>query len=460
VCPADGAALCREAERLLPPLIAASGRGEAPPGVVLWGELLPAIRDRGDEGVVDVEDDEHRGERKVIELDRTIRLERRKLGPREDRPLYHVFEKVETTDEYGGETATPDATGDASKTEDAIRELSLGTVVRTPEDPKNLVRANVVMEPTELEVGGTVAVGPRVFTYPEWSYKDGAYREDWCTVVEERYVPGSAGQENRALAREMQRSARRQVDAIRGHLLRALFRRQVRNRQADGPEIDVEAMVERHADLVAGHTPPDRLYLSSRKALREIAILVLVDTSWSTDAWLEGRRVLDLELGSLLVVADAFEGYLEEEVAVASFRSHTRKDVRFGVLKGFADPWHHLRSVAPGLAPDGYTRIGAAMRHATAILDAAKASRKLLLLVSDGKPTDFDRYEGRYGIEDVAQAVREAHQRRIHTFGIAIEKEAKLYLARMLGPGAYRILPRPAMLPDVMADVFLSVLIG
>lgn len=258
----------------------------------------------------------------------------------------------------------------------------------------------------------------------------------------------------------MLRPARRQVDAIRGHLLRALFRRHVRNRQLDGPEIDVEAMVERHADLTAGHTPPDRLYLASRKRLREIAILVLLDTSWSTDAYLDGRRVLDVGVSSLLVVAEAFEGYIEEEVAVASFRSHTRNDVRFGVLKAFEDPWQRLRAVAPGVTPYGYTRIGAAIRHSTAILDAAKASKKLLLIVSDGKPTDYDRYEGRYGIEDVAQAVRESHQQRIHTFGIAIEKEAKLYLARMLGPGAYRILPRPSMLPDVMADVFLSVLVG
>lgn len=171
-----------------------------------------------------------------------------------------------------------------------------------------------------------------------------------------------------------------------------------------------------------------------------------------------GKRVLDIEMESLLVLSEALEGYIEEEVAVASFRSNTRNDVRFGVLKGFEDPWTQLRRVAPGLAPHGYTRIGAAVRHATAMLDLAKARQKLLLLVSDGKPTDYDRYEGRYGVEDVAQAVREAHQRRIHTFGLAVEKEAKSYLAKMLGPGAYRILPRTDQLPDVMAEVFVGML--
>jgi nitric oxide reductase NorD protein len=96
------------------------------------------------------------------------------------------------------------------------------------------------------------------------------------------------------------------------------------------------------------------------------------------------------------------------------------------------------------------------VRHATALLQATEARHKLLLLVSDGKPTDFDRYEGNYGIEDIAHAMREAAACSIQTFGLAIEQEAKLYLARMLGAGRYRILPSTEQLPDVMADVFLA----
>lgn len=457
--PADGEELRTEARRLLPDLIAASGRGDPPAGVPIWGAIGPPARPGGEEVTeLDTGDDAGARDRRVVELDRTIHLRRQRLGPREDKPLYHVFEKIETAEDYGGQSSTPDASGSPEKMEDAIRDLSLGTVVRTPEDPRNLVRADVIVDPTGLEVGGGVSTEPRAFTYPEWSFKKSEYRPDWCTVMEERYLAGEAGPHNLALTRDILRPQRRHVDDIRGHLLRTLYRRRVRNRQTEGPEIDVEAIVERHADLAAGHTPPDRLYLAARKALREIAILVLIDTSWSTDAWIDGRRVLDIELSALLVVAEAFEGYIEEEVAVASFRSHTRNDVRFGVLKGFGDSWQQLRRIAPSLRPNGYTRIGAALRHGTAILEETKARKKLLLLLSDGKPTDYDRYEGRYGIEDVSRAVREARQRRIHTFGVAIEKEAKLYLARMLGPGSYRILPRPGMLPDVMADVFLSML--
>jgi Mg-chelatase subunit ChlD len=440
---------------------AAGRRGAVPPGVALWGRLLPALEHAADDAfpasaAADVPD---AGERRVVQLERTLHLQRQVHARREDRPLYHVFEKVETAEEYGGESGTPDAEGDVRQMEDALSELSLGTVIRTTDDPRNLVRADVLVEPTGLEVGeGASAVGARVFRYPEWDFKKGHYREEHCTVVEQRLVADGTAATHAAAARRLLHGQQRHVEALRLHVHRALYRRRVRNRQLDGPEIDVEAIVERHADLCAGRTPPEHLYLSPRKALREIAILVLVDTSFSTDAWVEGRRVLDVEMQSLLILAEAFEGHLEEEVAVATFSSHTRHDVRFGVLKGFEDRWGALRQVAPALVPGGYTRIGAALRHATAVLEATRARHKLLLMVTDGKPTDFDRYEGRHGVEDVSRAVREAAQRRIRVYGLAVEKEAKLHLARMLGPGSYRILPRPALLPDAMAEVFTGML--
>lgn len=431
------------------------------PEACIWGRLWAPPDECGDEEVVGERPatSPAPSKRHVVDLKRTIRLERQKLGPRKDKPLFHVFEKLETAEDYRGQSATPDAAGNVEHMKDALNELSLGVSIRTAEDPRNLVRAEVLVEPGAFEFAARIeAVDGRTFTYPEWHHRKGAYREGWVTVVEERLVAGDAGAANARAASEVLRGQRRQVEDIRSHLIRTLHRRQVRDRQTDGPDIDINAMVERHADLAAGHTPTDRLYLGPRRALREIAILVLVDTSYSTDAWLEGRRVLDVEIESLLVLSAALEGLVEDEVAVTSFRSHTRHDVRLGVLKGFRDSWAHLRRVAPGLEPEGYTRIGAAVRHATAMLDAAHARKKLLLIVSDGKPTDYDRYEGRYGVEDVSKAVREANQRRILCFGLAVEKEAKLHLARMLGPGRYRILPHTSLLPEVMAEVFLSML--
>ena len=90
--------------------------------------------------------------------------------------------------------------------------------------------------------------------------------------------------------------------------------------------------------------------------------------------------------------------------------------------------------------------------HATADLVAVAAERKLLLLVSDGKPTDYDRYEGRYGIADVRQALREAEQRGLRTHALTVDAVARSWLPALFGPGAWHVLPHPERLPDVLTE--------
>ena len=431
--------------------------GAAPEPVILWGRLV-GPRAHGGEGTLPADSAEARPQPKhVVKLRRALQLQRRSMPPREDKPLYHAFEKLETAEEYAGETGTPDPERDASSMQEALEDLTIATTVRTQERPHDLVRADVVAEPVGIEMAEDASPSlARVFCYPEWEHKRQRLRPDYCTVIHERLGLERHDPEAARRARDIVHLHRRHIEQIRSHLLQALYRRSVRNRQLDGPEIDVEAMVERHADLQARQNPSDRLYLSTRKSPQDFAVVILLDTSFSADAWIEGRRVLDVEIESLIVLGAALEGYVEEEVLVAAFHSQTRNAVRFGVIKELEQSWRETQMRAVTLTAQGYTRIGAAVRHATALLQDTEARHKLLLLVSDGKPTDFDRYEGNYGIEDVAHAVRSAAACSIQTFGLAIEKEAKLNLARMLGAGRYRILPNTHHLPDIMAEVFLA----
>lgn len=97
---------------------------------------------------------------------------------------------------------------------------------------------------------------------------------------------------------------------------------------------------------------------------------------------------------------------------------------------------------------------GPALRHATDRLVAEPADRRLLLLVSDGKPTDYDRYEGRYGIGDVRQALREAECRGVSAHALAVDEIARDCLPPMFGPGAWHVLRRPDDLPTVLSTVY------
>jgi nitric oxide reductase NorD protein len=183
--------------------------------------------------------------------------------------------------------------------------------------------------------------------------------------------------------------------------------------------------------------------------------MVLVDRSLSTDGWIGGERVLDLSREAVTVIAEALEG-LVPELAVAGFSSHTRKHCRFTVIKAMNEPWAHARLRLGGVEPEGYTRIGPALRHATHVLEQTRAERRLLLLVTDGKPNDYDRYEGRYGVHDVRHAVLEAASHGVHVHALAIDPSAEHGLAEMFRDHRYTLLRSPHELGPAMGQVIAA----
>ena len=124
------------------------------------------------------------------------------------------------------------------------------------------------------------------------------------------------------------------------------------------------------------------------------------------------------------------------------------------LLKRFDEPWPRCKAALASLEPTGSTRIGSALRHGTALLQGQQATKKLLLLISDGEPTTWDRY----GIPDVRQAIREAHHTRIHTYALTVDVQAKLYLPQVFGSGNFQILPHPTHLVRSLTDIYRRLL--
>lgn len=162
---------------------------------------------------------------------------------------------------------------------------------------------------------------------------------------------------------------------------------------------------------------------------------------------------MDVAKETLLVLGEALRP-LEIQTYVGSFFSHTRRDCRWIEVKSFEGAWPEARRRLLALEPTGYTRIGPALRHAATLLDAVDARRKILLLVSDGKPTDHDHYEGRHGLQDVKQAVREAKRLGIATFALAIDAEPRLYLPQMFGLRGFKTILQPRDVAHAMDDLW------
>lgn len=368
--------------------------------------------------------------------------------PADDNPLVHTFEKVHTAEEHRGGQKSRDGSDELADHAEALDELDLREVVRTTDRTASLLRCDAMFEGTAGDLVDTEEdVG---LPYDEWHERERRYRPAWCRV---RVQPVPATADAGALVADLLRRTSARTDAVRAELLRIEHARRWRNRQLDGPEIDDDAVVDRLAALAGGHTGPERLYRARRPHAPELAAVLLLDASLSTDGWIADRRVLDVELEAAMTIAEALDD-AEVELGVATFHSHTRRDCRFSIVKGMRERWTEVRPRVGAIKPAGYTRIGPALRHATTILARSDARRRLLLVLTDGKPNDYDRYEGSYGIADVRQAVREAEQRRIHVHALAFDPEAKIHLPRMFGGARYDVVADPDRLALAVGGVF------
>ena len=330
---------------------------------------------------------------------------------------------------------------------DSLSDLPEARIVRTPGSPREVLESDGVsagraaLSPERRSTGSGVI-------YPEWDYRVGAYRAHGAVVRPSTAPPGAGDWVDRVMGRHgtLVRQIRRRFDALRPRRVRL-------SRQTDGTELDLSAYVTAFADWQVGQSGEDRFYTADRPARRDLAIALLIDTSESTDGWVDGSlRIVDVEKEALAVLIEALDA-LGDLYAVLAFSGHGPADVRLLTVKAFEEPVSTaVRRRVAALEPDGYTRTGAAIRHASTLLGAQRTRYRLLLMLSDGKPNDIDEYEGRYGIEDTRQAVAEARLQGIVPFCLTVDREAPAYLPSIFGPRGYTLLRRPELLPAALVD--------
>lgn len=289
-------------------------------------------------------------------------------------------------------------------------------------------------------------------TLPEWNWKRQKLEPDHCRVVTLMAQPGTPFAPGLALRRTA-RQVRRRLE-----VLRAAPRWQ--RRCADGEAIDLDAWVRHAADAGeqggAAPSPRDPLVFARRtRGERSFATLLLADLSLSTDAHVDNdARVIDVIRDALYVFGEALEG-TGDAFEMLGFSSVRRQHVRMQHLKGFDEAWSREAQARVGaIKPGYYTRMGAALRHATQRLALRPERQRLLLILTDGKPNDLDVYEGRWGLEDTRHAVHEAREAGLLPFCLSIDEEAHEYLPHLFGRGGWAQVRRPAELPARLASVY------
>lgn len=366
----------------------------------------------------------------------------------EDYSLGHNFEKIETLEEFQGNWRDCDGSDDLDQHAEALNELNLKQMLRVDQAAHSLLQADFLSSGTLME-SKELSSEEHYETYDEWDYQKRSYRKDFCKVFVQNFKKSDPLFRNKMLTDygATLRQLKKQFSSL-------LTERELRKRQSDGVEIDLDALVESYADLAAGKTPSENLYLNSRKTHRDLALIVLIDRSLSTDSYTQGQRVLDVEKKSVLLFSELLNG-AGDRFQIDAFSSRTRNHCDYLTLKSFSESCTQGQARLGALDSFGYTRIGPALRHAAKILQAIQGQQKWILLISDGKPNDYDRYEGEYGIQDVRQAIREMNQNNIQLYALAIEAQAKHYLPRMLGQKNFKILPRPELLPQALSEFYI-----
>lgn len=284
-------------------------------------------------------------------------------------------------------------------------------------------------------------------TYPEWDYTRKAYLPNHCRVLAAPASEQGEAWEADDEARRMIRRVRRQFEALRPkhEILRA---------QPDGEELDLDALVRARSDLLSGGSGTERVHLASKRQAHDLAVTLLVDVSLSTDAWIDNRRVLDVEKEALMVLAHGLAACGDSH-SIMTFTSRRRSWVRVETVKDFDESMGPaIERRISALKPGYYTRIGTGIRHATAKLSERQNRQKLLLVLTDGKPNDIDYYEGRFGIEDTRRAVMEARRSGVTVFGVTVDREAQSYFPTLFGRGGYTIVGQVAKLPSALPAIY------
>ncbi len=286
--------------------------------------------------------------------------------------------------------------------------------------------------------------------YPEWDWRRGAYRARWCRVTEQAPHPAAHADLGPDVA-VLVRRVRRRFEALRE--VRA-WTRGLEN----GDELDLEAFVDAAAERRNHGRRSTRLYRRREAGRRDLAVAVLLDMSRSTAAWVGEHRVIEVARQSMAVLAEALAA-TGDEFALYGFASDSRHRVRCHRLKGFGERYEDgVRRRLQALEPGDYTRMGAAVRHAGRGLCERPRARKLMLVITDGRPHDpTDGYQGRYALEDTRRALLELRVRGAHCVGLTVDRRGRSWLPYLFGPGHYAVFSRPEALPAVLPRLYARI---
>lgn len=298
------------------------------------------------------------------------------------------------------------------------------------------------------------------FAYDEWDRELNDYRVGWNRVIEKRVKQGDRSfvEMTRARYRGVISSIRYQFQLMKPENLTRV------NREIDGEDYDLNALVDLVIDRKADGRQSENIYTKRLRKQRDVAVSLLLDQSSSTARTITrnplqpythpGRRIIEIEKEGLVLMSEALEA-VGDAYSISGFTSEGRKNVKFYVVKDFDEQYSdETERRIGGITFQNNTRLGAAIRHASHTLLRQDARTKLLIILTDGRPYDHDYGDARYAREDVREALIEAKTNGVTPFCITIDRESEAELKDLYGDVGYTIIDDVLSLPERMPNIY------
>jgi nitric oxide reductase NorD protein len=325
-------------------------------------------------------------------------------------------------------------------------------------DPDELTGAESWSESESPEQ--TLSEGEVAFNYDEWDRELTDHRLGWCRVVEKRVKDGDAQFVDQTKERHkgVISSIRHQFQLMKPENLTRV------TNEVDGEEFDLNAVIDYVIDRRADGHQSERIYTKRLRRRRDVAVSFLLDQSSSTARTIgrhplqpytrPGRRIIEIEKEGLVLMSEALEA-VGDVYSINGFTSEGRRNVKFYVVKDFGEKYSdEVKRRIGGITYQNNTRLGAAIRHATAKLAKQDARTRLLIVLSDGRPYDHDYGDARYAREDSREALRQAKNEGITPFCITIDRESESELKDLYGEIGYTIIDDVLTLPERLPGIY------
>ncbi|MGB5727137.1 MAG: nitric oxide reductase activation protein NorD [Thiogranum sp.] len=292
------------------------------------------------------------------------------------------------------------------------------------------------------------------FHYQEWDYQIQLHRPDWATLYERRQPKGDPEMIENIIT-EYKPVAHRIKQII--DLLTPEGVQRIRNME-DGDEIDINAAIDAMVAIRMGEQPNPRITMRNVLKNRDLAVVVLMDLSESTNETVEGsdKTILQLTREATTLVATAING-IGDPFALHGFASDGRHDVQYYRFKDFNQHFDDdAKSRLAGMQGGLSTRMGAAMRHAGQHLLKQPERRKLLLIITDGEPADIDERDPQHLRHDTKKSVEELYSKGVMSYCLTLDANADNYVKRIFGANNYTIIDHVQRLPEKLPVLFAT----